>query len=139
MKRKIILLALFTYFTALASAQAPELPSQVKAKLPGILATNKPQMMETLLQEFRNGSGWGQDKRAKPALWVVYSDREQNPTYTTPNKAKRFGELKFGEKVCIADIKGDMALIYSDDRARYPEIPSNIKSKGWIPMENLLL
>lgn len=132
-------MAIFAFVATYVQGQTPELPQQVKAKLPGILATNNPQMMETLQQEFKSGSGWGQDRRAKQALWVVYSDREQNPTYTSPDKSIRCGELKFGEKVCIAEIKGDMALIYSDEKARYPEIPQNIKSKGWIPMENLLL
>lgn len=139
MRSRTLIIALVSSLAILVQAQTPELPQQVKAKLPGVLATNKPQMMETLVKEFKSGSGWGQDRRAKQALWVVYSDRAQNPTYTSPDKSKRLGELKFGEKVCIAEIKGDMALIYSDEKARYPEIPSNIKSKGWIPMENLLL
>lgn len=145
MKNKTFLLALLFANSMFAGAQlpkqveTPQLPQQVKAKLPGILYSEKMPKMETLLQEFRNGSGWGQDRRAKQALWIVYSDRENNTTYTSPDKSKICRILHFGQKVCIAEIKGDMALVYSDDRARYPDIPSDIKSLGWIPMEKLLL
>ena len=124
---------------ALGTVAQPQLPAQVKAKLPEILNRNKLPNMDDLQQELRNGSKWGQDKRAAQKLWVVYSDRDDNTTYDSPDKTTRYGELKFGEKVCIAEIKGDMAHVYADDKARYPEIPSGIKSKGWIPMENLLL
>ena len=122
-------------------AQVPALPPQVKAKLPELIARNTPQKLKILHQEFRNGSGWGQDSLAKPGVWVVYSDRAENPTYTSPDKTKRFGQLDFGEMVCIADIQGDMALVYKDDKAmaRYPDIPTTITSKGWIPMDKLLL
>ena len=143
MKNKIILLILFafhvSYFSAQKASDAPALPAQVKVKLPEMLSSYKPQQMESLQQEFKNGSGWGQNKRAKAALWVVFSDRAENPTYTSPDKTKRLSQLDFGEKVCIADIQGDMALVYKDDKARYPDIPSTITSKGWIPMDKLLL
>ena len=117
----------------------PTLPKQVKAKVPEILTTQKLPMMKTLVSELRNGSNWGQTKKAKAQTWVVYSDRANNTTYTTPDKTQKLGELDFAEKVCIAEIVGDMALVYTDDKANYPNIPSNAKSKGWIPMENLLL
>lgn len=94
--------------------------------------------MTQLQREFFNGSNWGQEK-AVQKLWVVYSDRENNPTFTSPERTSRYGELKFGEKVCIAEINGDMAHVYADEKKRYPNIPSGIKSKGWVPMENLLL
>ena len=95
--------------------------------------------MAQLRRELCNGSAWGQDKRATQALWVVYSDRDSNVTYTAPDRMVRYGSLRFGEKVCIARIENDMALVYSDEKHRYPDIPSGIKSKGWVPMENLLL
>lgn len=138
MKKKIASLIFLLGIMTTLVAQ-PTLPQQVKAKVPEILSAQKLPMMDDLLNEFRNGSNWGQTKKAKPQTWVVYSDRAENTTYTAPDKAKRFGELNFAEKVCIAEIKGDMALVYTDDKANYPNIPSNAKCKGWIPMENLLL
>ena len=105
MKNKTFLWALLFVYSMFASAQYskkiehPQLPQQVKAKLPEILYAEKMPKMETLLQEFRNGSGWGQDRRAKQALWVVYSDRENNTTYTSPDKSERCDSLKFGEKL----------------------------------------
>ena len=92
-----------------------------------------------LQKELCEGSGWGQDRRAVQKLWVVFSDREDNTTYTTPERRIPFASLHFGEKVCIAEIEGDMAHVYSDEKARYPEIAEGIKSKGWVPMTNLLL
>jgi len=133
------LLSIFLFSCATMVFAQPQLPTQVKARKPELLSSGKPQMMDELQREFRNGSNWGQNKKAKPQAWVVYSDREHNTTYTTPDKAKRFGELMFGEKVNIAEIKGDMALVYIDEKNRYPDIPSNAKCKGWVPMENLLL
>lgn len=138
MKNKFFSL-LFLFGSVICVYAQPSLPTQVKAKVPEILSTQKLPMMNDLLKEFKNGSNWGQNKKAKPQTWVVYSDRAENITYTTSDKTKQFGELNFAEKVCIAEIKGDMALVYTDDKANYPNIPSNAKCKGWIPMENLLL
>lgn len=138
MKNKAFLFVIFLATAGMAMAQ-PQLPAQVKAKLPEILSSSKLPKMDELQQELCNGSKWGQDKKAVQKLWVVYSDRDDNTTYSSPDKSERFGELKFGEKVCIAEIKGDMALVYIDANARYPDIPNGIKAKGWIPMENLLL
>lgn len=136
-----LLLFLFGSVICMFAQQAPQLPPQVKVKLPEILSAKDLPVMDDLLKEFRNGSYWGQTKKAKPKPWVVYSDRAENATYTAPDKAKRFGELNFAEKVCIAEIKGDMALVYTDEKAHtnYPNIPSNAKCKGWVPMVNLLL
>lgn len=124
---------------ALRISAQPGLPPKVMAGEPALLASNNHPATYKLRLEFRNGSKWGQNKTATKTLWVVYSDRAKNPTYTSPEKSTRFGELMFGEKVCIAKIEGDMALVYSDEKAHYPKIPGSIKSKGWIPMANLLL
>ncbi len=132
-----ILLLLFC--CALDISAQPALPDEVLVGLPAVLAGNEAPAIYKLRLDFHNGSKWGQSRKAGKALWVAYSDRAENPTYNTPDKSSRYGELMFGEKVCIADIKGDMALVYSDENNHYPQIPKSIKSKGWVPMDNLLL
>ena len=137
-----LLLFLFGSVICMFAQQTPQLPQQVKVKLPEILSAKKLPVMDELQREFCPGSNWGQNKRAKAQAWVVYSDRDDNVTYTSPNKASRLKDpLHFAEKVCIAKISGDMALVYTDEKAHtnYPNIPSNAKCKGWVPMENLLL
>ena len=66
--------------------------------------------MEDLQRTFRRGSVWGQDRKAVKKLWQVYSDRAENITWDSPEQKNRYSELNFGEKVCIAKIKGDMAF-----------------------------
>lgn len=121
--------------------QAPQLPDKVKVKLPQILdGTKLPRMEEDLYPLFssKRGSKWGQDRTVNK-LWVVHSDRDNNKTYTTAEKNAECTSLSFGEEVCIADIKNDMALVYTDNRHEFPNISPHAKSKGWIPLEHLLL
>lgn len=145
MKSVILLLSLVGSFCTFAAQ--PKLPKQVKTCLPEIIykmATNLVSI-ETLQQEFCNGSKWGQDKNTIQMVWSVYSDRENNITYTTPKKKEIYTKLGFGEQLFIAEIKDDMALVYKLDRPRYGnvdkglEIPLDAKCCGWVSMENLLL
>lgn len=138
MKYRIILSFIFLGCAMITMAQ-PQLPAQVKAKKPESLSSGKLLKMEDLQMEFRNGSNWGQNKKAKAQLWQVYSDRAENPTYTTADGLTRYETLGFGDKVCIAEIRGDRALVYIDNNARYPNIPDYAKCMGWIPMDHLLL
>lgn len=94
--------------------------------------------MSELNSIFVDGSKWGQEK-VDNRIWVVYSDRNENITYMTPKGESPYSELNFGEQVCIAEIQGDFALVYTDPKASFPEIPSYAKCKGWVPMRNLLL
>jgi len=72
--------------------------------------------------------------------WTAYSDRDANTTYSAPSNAGTFSKLSFMEKVYIADVKNGFALIFTDDYAvNYPTINTTAKTKGWIPVENLLL
>lgn len=124
-----------------AQPQTPKLPEKVKVKLPKILdGTKLPRLEEDLFPQFSTSKNckWGQDKTVEQT-WVVYSDRNNNQTYATPDGTNKLTTLSFGEEVCIAEIRGNMALVYTDDRHNYPEIPSYAKPKGWISMEKLLL
>jgi hypothetical protein len=72
--------------------------------------------------------------------WTAYSDRDSNTTYSSPASTASFSKLSFMDKVYIADVKNGYALIFTDEYAiDYPKINSTAKSKGWIPLDNLLL
>lgn len=123
------------------SISAQSLPAKVKVGKPELLkpayGTYK---RSDLLNEFKPGSKWGQ-KKVKQEFWQVWSDRDNNPVYSDASRSKQVNRrLVFGERVVIAEISGDMALVYEDNRMeKYPEVPSYAKYIGWVPMENLLL
>ena len=82
-----------------------------------------------------------QSTRPFYGYWDVYSDRNDNPTYTAPAAKQKFTSLSFREKVRIATIRRGMALVYTvpeDSPESYPALPRNPEWKGWIPMSNLL-
>jgi hypothetical protein len=74
-------------------------------------------------------------------VWTVYSDRENNTTYSNPNVySDVFGKVDFREKLFVAKISNGFALVFTDDyKSIYPSINSTAGTKGWIPVENLLL
>lgn len=78
-------------------------------------------------------------KKTGHSYWVVFSDRANNPVYNNPDGKKKCGALGFGEKLRIAEIKNGYGLVYDDPKTNYPEISPLATSKGWIPLDNLLL
>ena len=136
---KRIILFMYMAGMAISAMSQPSLPSKVTAKKPELL--NKGLLIQPQLDnEFRNGSKWGQ-KKTIDYWWIAWSDRDNNQAYMEPRtnsqKAKTLG---FGERVVIAQIEGDMALVYIDPKTeKFPIIPSYAKSVGWIPMDHLLL
>lgn len=117
------------------------LPSRVNVYLPAQLSQNIVKECD-VIQLVKSGN-WGQNKRPNnPKHWVVYSDRDNNVTYHKPSSsATAIDKLKFNEKVRIANIKNGYALVYTEPKEGelYPDISGTAKSRGWIPMENLLL
>jgi len=73
--------------------------------------------------------------------WTVFSDRENNTTYTSESSDDKFASLSFVEKVYVADIKKGRALVFSDENklSSSGAITSSASYKGWIPVENLIL
>lgn len=73
--------------------------------------------------------------------WIVFSDRDNNVTYMTPKSGSAIcTKLAFNERLIIASIKDGYALVYSEPKTeKYPFISSAAKSKGWVPLSNLLL
>ena len=139
MKKGLFVIIVFA--GCLLSASAQQLPSKVKVGKPEILKTdNGTYKRSDLLNEFKPGSKWGQRKIANE-FWQVWSDRDNNPVYSDASQSKALNRrLAFGERVVIADISGDMALVYEDNKMEhYPDVPGYAKYIGWVPMENLLL
>ena len=142
MKHVFLLICVMLLSCPLMTAQeAPSLPKQVKVGKPAILKPeNGTYKRSDLEREFCTASKWG-TKNTIQEYWTVFSDRNDNPLYADAAKLQKLGtSLRFNEQVVIAEVKGDMALVYADAKQEhYPTIPSYAKSLGWIPMENLLL
>ena len=120
-----------------ATAQT-QLPPKVEVFMPKAVAQNIVRLSD--LKEL--SKDWGQKNITNMKHWVVYSDRDSNPTYNGPSKGSgEFTKLKFNETLRIADIKNGFALVYYEpmNGIAAPKISTNAVSKGWIPMENLLL
>lgn len=143
MKAKFILLVIaWSIYSASISAQS-QLPDNLAVYTPEYIRdqTNKWVKGYDSWQEYaisrikKNDFG-----KPNKIAWTAYSDRDANTTYSSPSNAGTFSKLGFMEKVYIADVKNGYALIFTDDYAvNYPTINTTAKTKGWIPVENLLL
>lgn len=143
MMRKTLFVVLAMCSTLLVYAQedTPVLPKKVKVGKPAILE-KQPCKLEELKKEFCAERKWG-TKKTVPKYWFVYSDRSHNILYSDANKTRKLeAALAFKQEVVIADVQGDMALVYEDrnSKGEYPMISQDkAKSLGWIPMDHLLL
>ncbi len=140
--KKNILFITFLLGCVLTMAAQEQLPKKVAVGKPEIL---KPKSGGTykktdLDNEFKPGSKWG-TKKTVNEFWQVRSDRDRNPVYADATRSRKLNRtLAFGDQVVIAEVKGDMALVYEDRKIEhYPDIPSYAKYIGWVPMDNLLL
>ena len=139
MKNRLFLCAMLMVCACSLLAQN-ELPKKVDAKKPEILNKNLLKLSD-LEKEFKPNinSKWGQKKTVNN-YWEAWSDRHDNTTYKKPRGTEPFERLDFGEKVIIAKIDGDWALVYQDARTdKFPAISPTAKSKGWIELDKLLL
>lgn len=143
MKKKIILFQLM--ITAITSAVYADvkLPSQCEVAMPQILYDGtilSSNIIDTLVNsaKYYNTNESSYNKRH----WVVYSDRNNNNTYSMPSTASDVNTvLQFGEPLRVAKVENGLALVYSEPRVStvYPLISSEAISKGWIPLNKLLL
>lgn len=138
--KKIVLSAVFAVLCfAKAFSQVPDLPAQCEVWLPKSIdkeVINKKDAYALLRAPH------GQSPvPAEKSYWIVFSDREQNPAYQAPRKgAEVCSTLRFNERLIIAKIKSGYALVYSEPKAeKYPYISSAAESKGWVPLDHLLL
>ena len=91
--------------------------------------------------DYYSQNGFGQKVETTLSYWDAYSDRKDNKTFLNSDNTKPFSSLAFLEKVRIARIKNGFALVYSipeDEDSVYPDIPSGVEWKGWLPMSNLI-
>lgn len=138
MKRISISLILCCILSCLCVA-APQLPGNCTAGKPSLLL--KKTVKESEVNALVKSGKWGQTNKSDK-YWTVYSDRSHNTTYNTPSTSGgKCDELDFNEQVRIAKIENGFALVYTENQKGviYPLVSSNAKSRGWIPMENLLL
>lgn len=136
MKRIIISIVCLLAAAATLCAQ-PKLKGTVSVSKPAVLDRDilKEADSKTVLK-----APYGQDgSKTGGSYWVVFSDRRSNAVYSEPAAKTKIGELKYGEKLRIAEIKDGSALVYYDPKNDYPRISELAESKGWIPITNLLL
>lgn len=141
---KKILFVCFLVCNAATTWADIKLPLKCEAFMP-VKLYQQSVLSEADANEIANSRNYGQ-KVLPPngdyKYWVVYSDRARNTTYVGANKKSgKHTDLDFNEKVRIAKIQDGFALVYSEPKegVLYPAISSQAVSKGWIPMENLLL
>ena len=141
MRKLLFIIVALLYCQFVVAQDAPILPKEVKVGKPKIL---KPESgtykLDDLQNEFTPGGKWG-TKKTEKEFWRVFSDRNRNTLYADPERTITLSTtLAFGQHVVIAQVKGDMALVYEDPKMdNFPIIPTYAKSLGWIPMEHLLL
>lgn len=148
---RISIAALLMLLTApLLSAQPrPSLPTTCQAFRPAALGKPSTRSGITRLvkeseTEQIQSRPYGQNGASTRFYWVVYSDRADNKAYTTSSGNVVCAKLSLGQKVTIAKIENDRALVYEDKTANrtYPEMPTRdveFECFGWVPMSNLLL
>lgn len=136
-----ILVVLFMIPTLMADIK---LPPQCEAFMPydlyksAVLAEDNANRIASSNDYGQNTPPPNGDKRA----WIVCSDRADNNTYLSPNiSSGKHTTLNFKEPLRIAKIKNGFALVYSEPRIStvWPYISEAAVSKGWVPMDKLLL
>lgn len=140
MKKIVLFLSLI--FVGLSDLTAqPAMPDKCQAFYPDVLLSNAV-ITETNAQQLEASSVFGQDKAPRnKTFWVVYSDRDENITYTAPDGGTKYSSLSLNERLRIAQIKNGYALVYTEPQADipYPQISQFAECKGWISMKKLLL
>lgn len=94
------------------------------------------------MKAFMKTADFGQRREPKDRrFWIVYSDRDNNPTYEAPDGATKYKSLNLNDRLRIAQIRNGYALVYEEPQAdiAYPKISQYAECKGWIPMKNLLI
>jgi len=142
MKNNLFILVIFLCgFTQLYAEV--KLPEQCSAFMPEVLIKHKV-LPETEANKLANSPTFGQDviPQGEKRYWIVYSDRSENKTYKEPRKMSPLETtLRLGEELRIAKIENGFALVYQEPKIsfKYPAISKEAESRGWVPMENLVL
>lgn len=135
------LLSAFTLFATLSTCVlGQKLPAKCEVFKPNAII--KDILKESDTKSVSTSNSWGQKTSNTGKYWIVFSDRSNNTTYSTPNgSGTSIGKLDFNEKVRIAQIQGDYALVYTEkiEGSKYPNISNSAECRGWVPMNKLLL
>lgn len=136
---KKIIVSILMVLSVVAQA-APTLPQTTSVSLPKLLLKNTVKQSE--VDALLNSNDWGQSSNSGK-FWTVYSDRDNNMTYNSASSTSGVcTTLSFNEKLRIAKIENGYALVYEEKEKGlgYPHISkTSAESKGWIPMDHLLL
>lgn len=134
--KKILLFFMICHLAATAIAQ--QLPASCTAFSPSQL--NKNTLSRIDVHELLENSI---KSRNTNKYWDVYSDRCDNVAYKEPDlKSGEADRLSFCQKVRIAKIQGEFALVYTENKpgaVAFPQISGDVKCHGWVPLDNLLL
>lgn len=140
------ILTLLLLFAAISLNAAEDVPASVKldkctAFLPNVLSKRVFTEKEAQSIALSTDYGQGTVPSTEPQYWKVYSDRDNNVTYLTPSSKTPYSELSMNEPYRIAKIENGYALVYRERQATkgWPIISEEADSKGWVPMDNLLL
>ncbi len=111
------------------------LPVNVKVYLPGFIKSpngNNNTEWDDLIRKGKYGKNTN-------TYWEVYSDKDGNQTFESPHGGSPFKRLSFGQKLIIADIQNNFALVYKEGEfsQTYPTIKG--ESLGWVSLDDLLL
>lgn len=132
----------FLTLAALSGYAQTELPSESEAFYPDIFRLSS-FVSEQVADSLASSSEYGQNIRPKVLKhWVAFSDCDDNITYSSPfDGSDPFSKLAINEEVRIASIKNGYALVYHEPQKdiQYPLISQYAKSRGWVPINRLLL
>ena len=138
--KKFILFAALLCVTCPMLSRNPVKGITKESKVWKPLYSAQKQTEESLL--FYAGKGYAQNNaEVSFGFWDAFSDRENNTTYVTNSDSKPYSSLGFRERVRIARIKKDYALVYTpkeESSFSYPIIPDDVEWRGWVPMSNLV-
>ena len=143
MKKKHTL-SVFMCLLICGLSSAQQLPVRCRVSLPEYIAnTGKVQPDWTRSQKWQDwviakikSNDFG---KLNTIVWKVYSDRNNNKTYTEPDAySSVHSMLAFMQQLNVAEVRNGFALVYKSDYAGL-DIAGDAKCYGWIPVENLLL
>lgn len=135
--KKLSVLSIFALCAFSLFAQT--LPNKCMVSKPSVLVTKM--LRDSDVNRLLSSPDYCQSESRNKMFWIVYSDRDNNVAYTSSTGTTKACTLSMNEKLRIAQIENNRALVYEEPVASttYPKISSAAKCKGWVPMDRLLL